>query len=84
MGEMMNMPWLSKDVEVVESTDPTLVGVIGTVVDETKGTIRISNSSGTITMAKNTIRFRIDDEEIEGSRVRQRPEERIGKRYRRP
>ena len=33
-------------------------------------------------MAKDTIRFKIDDVEIDGSKVGQRPEERVGKRYR--
>ncbi len=36
-----------------------------------------------ITIAKDTIRFTIEEEEINGSMVGQRPEERIGKRYRR-
>ena len=52
-------------------------------MDETKRTIIIQTSDNEITMAKDTIRFTIEDEEIIGSKVGQRPEERIGKRYRR-
>ena len=52
-------------------------------MDETKRTIVIRTSNNEITMAKDTIRFTIEDEEINGSKVGQRPEERIGKRYRR-
>jgi len=70
-------------MEVVYSTDPTLVGVSGTVTDETKRTIRVQTGSREITMAKDTIRFTIEDEDIDGSAVGQRSEERIGKIYRR-
>ena len=52
-------------------------------MDETKRTIIIQTSNNEITMAKDTIRFTIEEEEINGSTVGQRPEERIGKRYRR-
>ena len=53
-------------------------------MDETKRTIIIQTSNNEITMAKDTIRFTIEEEEINGSMVGQRPEERIGKRYRSP
>ena len=83
MTQMINLPWLSRNLEVIDSTDPTLVGISGVVMDETKRTIIIQTNDNEITMAKNTIRFTIEDEEIIGSKVGQRPEERIGKRYRR-
>ena len=83
MTPMINLPWLSRNLEVIDSTDPTLIGISGVVMDETKRTIIIQTNDNEITMAKNTIRFTIEDEEIIGSKVGQRPEERIGKRYRR-
>ena len=83
MAQMINLPWLSRNLEVIDSTDPTLIGVFGGVTDETKRTIIIQTSNNEITMAKDTIRFTIEEEEINGSKVGQRPEERIGKRYRR-
>ena len=83
MAGMINLPWLSRNLEVIDSTDPTLIGVTGVVTDETKRTIIVQTSDNEITMAKDTIRFTIEDEEINGSAVGQRPEERIGKRYRR-
>ena len=83
MTGMINLPWLSRNLEVIDSTDPTLIGVTGVVMDETKRTIIVQTSDNEITMAKDTIRFTIEDEEINGSAVGQRPEERIGKRYRR-
>ncbi|MGB1461728.1 MAG: ribonuclease P protein subunit [Candidatus Thalassarchaeaceae archaeon] len=83
MTGMINLPWLSRNLEVIDSTDPTLIGVTGVVMDETKRTIIVQTSDNEITMAKDTIRFTIEAEEINGSAVGQRPEERIGKRYRR-
>ena len=82
MTPMINLPWLSRKLEVIDSTDPTLIGISGVVMDETKRTIIIQTSNNEITMAKDTIRFTIGEEEINGSTVGQRPEERIGKRYR--
>ena len=83
MTQMINLPWLSRKLEVIDSTDPTLIGISGVVMDETKRTIIIQTSNNEITMAKDPIRFTIEEEEINGSTVGQRPEERIGKRYRR-
>ena len=83
MTQMINLPWLSRKLEVIDSTDPTLIGISGVVMDETKRTIIVQTSDNEITMAKDTIRFTIEAEEINGSAVGQRPEERIGKRYRR-
>ena len=83
MTQMINLPWLSRKLEVTDSTDPPLIGISGVVMDETKRTIIIQTSNKEITMAKDTIRFTIEEEEINGSTVGQRPEERIGKIYRR-
>ena len=83
MTQMINLPWLSRKLEVTDSTDPPLIGISGVVMDETKRTIIIQTSNKEITMAKDTIRFTIEEEKINGSNVGQRPEERIGKIYRR-
>tara|TARA_Y100000589_G_scaffold307431_1_gene323098 strand:+ start:89 stop:343 length:255 start_codon:yes stop_codon:yes gene_type:complete len=83
MTQIINLPWLSRNLEVIDSTDPTLIGISGAVVNETKRTIIIRTGNKEITMAKDTIRFTIEEEEINGPMVGQRPEERIGKRYRR-
>ena len=83
MSQIINLPWLSRTLEVTDSTDPTLVGISGMVVDETRRTILVNTGGNEVTLAKNTIRFTIEDEEIDGTLVGQRPEERIGKAYRR-
>jgi|TARA_B100001996_G_scaffold368629_1_gene341361 ribonuclease P protein subunit POP4 len=83
MSQIINLPWLSRTLEVTESSDQTLVGISGTVVDETKRTILVNTGVKEVTLAKDTIRFTIENEEIDGTIVGQRPEERIGKAYRR-
>ncbi len=84
MISSIHMPWLSRSITVVESLDPTLVGLTGTVLEETRRTIRVLTDSGRVRLAKNVITFRIDSGEIiEGSSVTQRPEDRINRRYRR-
>ena len=84
MMSSIHMPWLSRNLTVVDSLDPTLVGLTGTVLEETRRTIRVLTDSGRVRLAKNVITFRIDSGElIEGSSVTQRPEDRITRRYRR-
>ncbi len=78
-------PWLTRDIEVVASRDPTLVGVTGMVVEETRRTLRVRTLSGEVTLPKDVITFTIDSGSvaIDGSTVTQRPENRINRRYRR-
>ena len=84
MMSSIHKPWLSRNLTVVDSLDPTLVGLTGTVLEETRRTIRVLTNSGRVRLAKNVITFRIDSGElIEGSSVTQRPEDRINRRYRR-
>ena len=82
MSRIINLPWISHTLCVVNSDDPTLIGVSGIVLDETKKTILIRTESGYLTLAKEVITFTIDSgEAIDGSRVTQRTEDRIGRRY---
>ena len=69
----------------MESRDPTLVGVTGMIVEETRRTLRVRTPSGEVTLPKDVITFTIDSEkdEIDGAAVTQRPEDRINRRYRR-
>ena len=79
-----NVPWLGRSINVVSSSDPTLVGNNGIVVDETMRTIKIQRGEQQLVMAKDVIKFTIDEGEdvIDGSLVKQRPEDRIHRRYR--
>ena len=83
MGDLLHMPWLSRTITVVDSPDPSLVGLRGTVLDETRRTIRVLTENGRVRLAKDVITFTIDSGEvIDGSAVTQRPEDRINRRYR--
>ena len=44
MSRMINLPWISRTLSVVNSDDPTLIGVSGTVLDETKKTCLLYTS----------------------------------------
>lgn len=78
-------PWLARNIEVVTSRDPTLVGVAGMIVEETRRTLRVRTLSGEVTLPKDVITFTIDSGSvvIDGGAVTQRPEDRINRRYRR-
>lgn len=82
---IMHVPWLARQIEVIGSRDPSLVGVTGMIVEETRRTLRVRTIGGEVTLPKNVIKFTIDSEEVEidGASVTQRPEDRINRRYRR-
>ena len=54
-----NLPWLGRQLTVVESTDSSLLGRSGLVVDETMRTVAIDEvgSENRITLAKAAIKF---------------------------
>lgn len=74
---------IGREVEVVESRDPSWMGKKGIIVDETKNTFKIEIDGKEKIIAKDIarFRFRIGNRflEIEGSRLKYRPEERIKK-----
>ena len=84
MSDEIHMPWLARNITVLESSDPTLVGLSGTILNETRRTIYVQTGEGEVQLAKNVITFTIDSgDAIDGSTVTQRPEDRINRRYRR-
>ena len=52
MMSSIHMPWLSRNLTVVDSLDPTLVGLTGTVLEETRRTIRVLTDSGRVRLAE--------------------------------
>ena len=50
MMSSIHMPWLSRNLTVVDSLDPTLVGLTGTVLEETRRTIRVPVSYTHLTL----------------------------------
>jgi ribonuclease P protein subunit POP4 len=79
------MPFLARNISIVDSNDPTLVGIQGKVLEETRNTIIIQTQNGEKTFAKDVIQFILDSEKevIDGATVTQRPEDRINRKYRR-
>ena len=82
--EEYHQSWLGRDLSIVDSTDKNIVGKSGTIVNETKNTIIIRDENKTTRLGKSTITFIIDETNaiILGSKVIQRPEDRIHKKYR--
>ncbi|MBN17320.1 MAG: ribonuclease P [Euryarchaeota archaeon] len=85
MSDSIHMPFLARTLTVRSSTDSQLVGLSGTVVDETRRTIALDVGGKTKKLAKNVIDFTLDNEGeiIQGAMVCQRPEDRIHRNYRR-
>lgn len=78
---MLARDWIGLVVEVVDSPNPSEIGLKGMVVDETMKTLRIETEKGMRMVAKSK---RVFEVEIEGERFRVngdliafRPEERI-------
>ncbi len=69
------------NVRIERSADPSLVGVKGRIVDETKNMLVIDRGDREIRAAKNAVELRFDDYGIllDGKRIRYRPEDRIKK-----
>ncbi len=85
MVDSIHMPFISRNIQVIDSDDPTLVGVSGQIIEETRRTIIVQTSKGEKILPKNVINFTLDFEKevIEGFTVTQRPENRINRKYRR-
>lgn len=83
MGEL-NETWIGRTLTVSTSTDPTLAGRHGIVLDETKHTLTLMEGEQTVVLNKNSISFNIDNSDVvvQGAMVNQRPEDRIHRRYR--
>lgn len=81
--DVRNQTWIGRQLSVISSTDSTLEGRSGTVVDETRETILISDSRADARLSKRVIQFTIDDSSIiNGTLMRQRAEDRIHRNYR--
>ena len=52
MTDLINLPWLSRTIDIIDSTDPSLVGLTGTVLDETKRTVKLETIRGEFSESK--------------------------------
>ncbi len=67
-------------VEVISASDPTLVGLKGRIVDETRNTLTIEGSGRERMIPKrgSVFRFEVGGKvDVEGERILFRPEDRI-------
>ena len=68
--------------EIVESSNPQIIGLNGTIIDETKSMITIDTINGTKMIAKsnNSWKFSLENKDIilNGSKITKRPFDRIG------
>jgi ribonuclease P protein subunit POP4 len=73
--------WIGRTVTIAACTDPSWVGRSGTIIDETKNTFLIDTGDGRRRIAKHTATFQITvnnhTQNINGTLLRHRPEERI-------
>ncbi|MDP6865431.1 MAG: ribonuclease P protein subunit [Candidatus Poseidoniaceae archaeon] len=79
----MNTTWIGQMLTVVGSTDPTLVGRSGNVIDETQKTLTILENGQERVFGKAAIQFTLNDGNtvLSGSSLRQRPEDRMSRNY---
>lgn len=70
---------IGEEVRVIEATNPSLVGVTGKVVDETKATFRILQDGMIKTLLKNAIVLKLlrTGKIIDGKTLMKRPEDRL-------
>lgn len=82
--EGWNESWIGRTLTVSSSTDPTLQGRSGLVLDESKNTLTLLEGEQTVVLNKNSIQFNIDNTTVvvDGAKVNQRPEDRIHRTYR--
>ena len=73
-GEFIGLP-----VNITVCSDPSLQGVEGNIIDETKNTLVIDSLQGVKQVAKNIATFVIDGVTINGKDITFRPEDRVRK-----
>ena len=82
--DVYNQSWIGRSMAVVSSTDSSLVGRRGMVVDESRNTLSVLEGDRTLVLNKASITFTVGDSDvtINGAMVGQRPEDRIHRTYR--
>ena len=69
---------IGRKVKIVESHNPSAIGMSGTVVDDTRSMLVIENHQGERKrLVKSQHRFELEGQTVDGSLLEGRPEERI-------
>ena len=74
--KMAQREFIGRRVTVAEHSDPSLRGLAGTVVDETRETLLLESGGGRKRVAKRGGSFNFDDETVAGDRIAFRPQDR--------
>ena len=74
--------FIGLEAQVLQSTNPQLIGLNGTVTNETKSMIELNTVNGTKLIPKsiNTWNFTVNNQKItvDGKRIQKRPFDRLG------
>ena len=74
--------FIGLDTEIVQSTNPQVIGLNGRIINETKSMFIINTENGVKSIAKSTNdwKFSIQNKDIivDGSKIAKRPFDRIG------
>ena len=74
--------FIGLDTEIVQSTNPQVIGLNGRIINETKSMFTINTDNGVKSIAKSTNdwKFSIQNKDIivNGSKITKRPFDRIG------
>lgn len=71
---------IGSEVKIIASKNPSLVGISGKIVDETRSTIKIECGKKIKTLLKNSIMLQLKNGEcLQGQTLIKRPEERLKK-----
>jgi len=69
---------IGKEIRVIDSSNKSLIGTEGKVIDETKNTIKIIDKKKREKMIiKNQVTLKLDNKIVEGKKITKRIEERI-------
>ena len=82
---LMRHELIGLKAKVENSSDPTLLGVRGTIIDESRGMLVIEQAGGRKIVPKGSSKFMFtlpggEEVEIEGAKLVRRPEERVKRR----
>ncbi len=74
--KMAQREFIGRCVTVAEHSDPSLRGLAGTVVDETRETLLLESDGGRKRVAKHGGSFDFDGESVAGDQIAFRPQDR--------
>ena len=74
--------FIGLDTEIIQSTNPQVVGLNGRIINETKSMFTINTEKGLKSIAKSTNNWKFSikgqDIVVDGSKIAKRPFDRIG------